>query len=358
MFDAWQAQQRAQKDQERKAKTEAAAALQGYRRSGLSEEETKLAALREQERLQKLDAEQQLHGYRSKLTAEEAKLAAQKQEELRKKQEYEEQLRKNGVVHSQDSTTLMENSGVVSALAAEYSSPNKVQAPVPTYTETPLAPIDSSPALESNSSTNGTVDGTANGATNGTSEPLVKNNHIAPEAQNPNSILDPTPGVAPNTGTDEVLQVSTESSIDPLTPTIIKPSESPLASEAPTIVKSSVKFMFGILTAGDVGTVEFPNKRSKLVEGYLARADQIAKSVIADNKSASSSFESILLSMAYPTASSVKKDETRTDTNRIMVTVTISYSAPDKATSNEFKSQVIERVRAAIAANTFTKIDR
>jgi len=48
MFDAWQAQQRAQKEEERKAKTEATAALQGYRRSGLSEEETKLAALREQ----------------------------------------------------------------------------------------------------------------------------------------------------------------------------------------------------------------------------------------------------------------------------------------------------------------------
>ena len=48
MYDAWQAQQRAQKEEERKAKTDATAALQGYRRSNLSEEETKLAALREQ----------------------------------------------------------------------------------------------------------------------------------------------------------------------------------------------------------------------------------------------------------------------------------------------------------------------
>ena len=48
MYDAWQAQQRAQKEEERQAKTDATAALQGYRRSNLSEEETKLAALREQ----------------------------------------------------------------------------------------------------------------------------------------------------------------------------------------------------------------------------------------------------------------------------------------------------------------------
>jgi len=115
--------------------------------------------------------------------------------------------------------------------------------------------------------------------------------------------------------------------------------------------------MFGILTAGDAG-VSFPQNRNRLVEGYLARADLIAKSVIEDNDSSSSSFESISLSMAYPTASSVKKDESRTDVNRIMVTVTISFTAPNRATSTDFKSQVIDRVRFAIANGSFTKLER
>jgi len=358
MIDAWQAQQRAQKEGERKAKTEAAAALQGYRRSELSEEEIKLATLREQERLQKLNAEQQLHGYRSQLTAGEEKLAAQRQEELRRKQEYEEQLRNNGVVSSHDRTAhlntgLMENSGVVSALAAEYSSPNKVLPPMPTVMKEFRTQPDSSPAMMS--------DHSPIVATNVISKPVVvDNNYIVSEEPNKNMLLDATSAVAPATATGEGLQGTAEAShVAPTITTTTETSPSPLAPAAPssTIVHSSVKFMFGILTAGDVG-VSFPENRSRLVEGYLARADQIAKSVIADSNSSLSSFQSILLSMAYPTASSIKKDDTRIGANRIMVTVTISYSAPNKATSRDFQSQVINRVRAAISAGSFTKLDR
>ena len=137
MYDAWQAQQKALKDQERRAKTEAAAALQGYRKSGLSAEEAKLADLKEQERLQKLNAQQQLRGYRSQLTEDEARLAAQKQEELRKKQEYEEQLRNNGVVSPNGKTGLVGNSGLVSSLAAGYSSSNNLQPPLSNKSSTP-----------------------------------------------------------------------------------------------------------------------------------------------------------------------------------------------------------------------------
>jgi hypothetical protein len=41
-----------------------------------------------------------------------------------------------------------------------------------------------------------------------------------------------------------------------------------------------------------------------------------------------------------------------------MVTVTISFSAPDKATSTDFQSQVISRVKAAISGGKFTKLER
>lgn len=255
MFDAWQAQQKAQKDQERRAKTEAAAALQGYRKAGLSEEETKLAALREQERLQKLNAEQQLRGYRSKLTEEEARVAAQKQEEILKKQQYEEHLRNNGVVSgSNNSNDLVGNSGVVSALAAGYTSPNKVQPNMPKFSPTTSV------------------------------SPPEEENPIASKAQEETVQPNSTPEITPPT------------TAAPIAPTPVSPT--------PPLYKSAVKFMFGILTPTNSGA-SFPQDRSKLVEGYLARADQIAKTVIATNKS----FEAISLCMAYPTASSVKKDE-------------------------------------------------
>lgn len=369
MYDAWQAQQRAQKEQERNAKTEAAAALQGYRRSGLSEDETKLAALREHERLQKLNAEQQLHGYRSTLTEAEAKMAAQKQEELRRKQEYEEQIRNNGVVSSHDPSVghdFKETLGVVSAIAAGYSAPNNVQTPMPAVTKENFTPTDLSSTIMPDPSpvivTNGLSiisDPSPAIATNGISKPVVSDSTIAGTEESKANTLDTMPSIATAAGTEEALQGATQTfQVSAPTATSIETATPPPAPTppAPTSVQSSVKFIFGILTTGDIG-VSFPQDRSRLIEGYLARADQIAKSVIADNNSSSSSFESIMLSLAYPTASSVKKDDSRTDTNRILVTVTILFSAPDNVTCQDFPSQVIERVRAAISAGTFTKID-
>jgi len=336
MFDSFQAQQRDQKDQERKAKTEATAAIQGYRRSGLSEEETKLAALREQERLQRLNAEQQLRGYRGQLSEADAKLAAQKLEELRKRQEQEERLRNNGVVSSSSSSqdAAIGNAGNVSALAAGYSSPHKAQQPpqmLPMVTKASPGQPDLSPTVTPSDPFPIVA------STDGISMPVV-----VPEEPNAPSATSPVESSMNTTGTTEIA---------PSQPVPTEPSSK--------VYQSSVKFMFGILKAGDDDTsVSFPQNRNQLIEGYLARADQIAKSVIADNNFSWSSFESILLSMAYPTASSVQKDETRTDTNRIMVTVTISFSAPDKATSTNFKSQVISRVKSAISGGEFTKLER
>ena len=130
MFDAWQAQQKAQKDQERKAKTEATAALQGYRKSGLTSEETKLAAMREEERLKRLQAQEDLHGYQHKLTKEEEELAKQRQEELRKKQLAEEELRKRHTILTSPSKDDDKAEGVdVSALASGYNNASPTNAP-------------------------------------------------------------------------------------------------------------------------------------------------------------------------------------------------------------------------------------
>ena len=128
MFEQFQAQQKKAKDEERKKKTEAAAALQGYRKTDLSSEEMKLAALREEERQRKAEAASLLQKYRQAgLSEVEAKKAAAKQEEIRRKQQAEERLRStNDVVKAHDPVTvhsslqMMENSGAVSAMAAQF----------------------------------------------------------------------------------------------------------------------------------------------------------------------------------------------------------------------------------------------
>jgi hypothetical protein len=140
MFEQFQAQQKKAKDEERKKKTEAAAALQGYRKTGLTDEEAKIALLREQERQRKAEAAALLQQYRKAgLSEEEAKAAAAKQEEIRRKQMMEEQLRNNGVVSAHDpsvhsSLLGMENSGAVSAMAAQFgvekNDDNKFSIPV------------------------------------------------------------------------------------------------------------------------------------------------------------------------------------------------------------------------------------
>jgi len=324
MYDAWQAQQRARKEEERKAKTEAAAALQGYRRSGLSEEETKLSALREQERLQKLNAEQQLHGYRGQLSEEEAKLAAQKQAELRKKQELESQLRHNGVTKptAPHTVSLTENSGVVSALAAEYSSPSQP------HFSSPTAVTGASTTNSSNNSESLAVDG---------------NPMTAIAAATPTTPT--TPATTP-----------TEMTMSPvaLSPPPSLPPQHTVELDSDSSIQSAVMFMFGILTADDFNIVSSED-RCKLVGGYLARADEITKSVIADDNNNSSSFQSILSSLAYPVTKSVEKDYSRTDVNRTMVTVAISFSAKDNETAEDFRTQVVERVRDAICTGKFTK---
>mmetsp|Transcript_65889 Transcript_65889/g.134091 ORF Transcript_65889/g.134091 Transcript_65889/m.134091 type:complete len:380 (+) Transcript_65889:121-1260(+) len=379
MIDAWQAQQRALKEEERRAKTEAAAALKGYRRSGLSEEETKLAALREQERLQKQSAEEQLRGYRGQLSAEDAKMAAQKQEELRRKQEQEEQLRHNGVVSSNDlpdRNSLAANSGVVSTMAAEYSSPHTVQPPARSAVKDSPAPPNFAPATAP-------ADAPVVAPSNPFPDPVFANNNNRVAAVEPKNEGGTTPGIAaPATAVAPPVAPPVAPSVTPPVAPSVAPSVTPPATVAPPApiatteasssppalvqvpsgppppegIPSAVVFLFGIITVGEMD-VSNSQASSRLTAGYLARADEIAKSVIADdNNSLSPSFQSV--SLAYPVASAVEKDYSRTDANRVMVTITISFYAPDEAACNDFRSHVIGRVGAAITNGSFTKLGR
>ena len=391
-MNAWEDQQRALKGQERKAKLEATAALQSYRRLGLTEEEIKLATLREENRVQKQSAAEQLRGYRGQLSEEEARLAAQRQEELRQKQSLEEQLRTNGVISAhdlvahQESIRLMKDSGAVSELAAGYASPSVPQLPASSF---------------------------------GSSRSMVVPAH-------PNFSPDAPDAVAPSYGYDaaasQFASTTDSRSAGETVPSPNEPAPMPAPIYSPTTsttsFKSKAMFMFGILTAADVDTASH-EERSRLVSRYLARADEIARLAIAESPSC----QSILPSLIYPVASAIEKDHckycivlycsiltqlntagpwqafvctrgmqcssldvlvvlhcclalfprrsssiysnsfhstplymlARTDAHRTRVTVTISFSAPDEATARSFQSQIIGRVRNAISDGSFTR---
>mmetsp|Transcript_47642 Transcript_47642/g.54019 ORF Transcript_47642/g.54019 Transcript_47642/m.54019 type:complete len:387 (-) Transcript_47642:165-1325(-) len=382
MLDQWQAKQRAQKEDERKAKTEATAAIQGYRRSGLSEEETKLAGLREQqrmqkteataaiqgyrrsglseeetklaafreeERMQKLNAEHQLHGYRGQQSEEEVKLAAQKQEELRRRQELELQLRNNGAVPTHDPITRdlpMVDNGVVSALAAGYSSPSLLKQPQE-YQQRPTSLSSSSNEKIPQPDFTAAVE-----AAVATPTVAVYNNDHTTMAEESN--IDAVPGPAsiiPDTATHDAFKATPRT-----TTPIISTEQEPFS----TLHHSTVMFMFGILTADDVDSSSSDDCH-KLVEGYLARADQISKSVIMDNSDNNnnnncSSFGSILSTLAYPVTKSIEKDHSRTDVFRTMVTVAISFSALNETLAKKFQDEVVESIRFSISNGSFTKI--
>jgi hypothetical protein len=269
MFEAWQAQQKALKVEDRKAKSAAAAALQNYRRDNLSEEETKLAALREQERLQKLEAERKLHDYRGHLSEEEAMLAAQRQEELRKKQLMEEQLRNNGVVTANQNQGVhaslkgMENSGAVSAIAAQYTSPTKEQQHVSPlkFSQVATAPlVPDATATVTDFAASAAV---TNGFQQDLSLPMDMESFMSVSCTA--AVIEPTA---------------------PSLPTVI--SSSPVSSQ--------VSFLFGVITS-----TEIPPQ----VDGYLVTTDQIVKNVILDNPN---TFASLALTVGYPIVSSIHKD--------------------------------------------------
>ncbi|KAG7363439.1 hypothetical protein IV203_026799 [Nitzschia inconspicua] len=309
MFEAWQAQQKAQKNEDRKAKSAAAAALQSYRRDGLSEEETKLAILREQERLQKLEAEQKLRNYRGQMSEEEARLFAQRQEELRKKQLMEEQLRNNGVVTANQvgvhaSLRGIENSGAVSAIAAQYTSNQKEE---------------QQEYQEQSSQVIGTKSSSA--------ESMVQDASFCTQTE--------VPFTTNGEEYDTTVPLETETTMLTEASMTLVPPATPIASQ--------VSFVFGILTASDM---------PPQVDGYLAKADQIVKTIVAENPN---NFVALAPSVAYPTVKSIEKDFARTDANRFMVTVSIDFTAPTPSLVQEFQRQVVEAIRIAIANGTFTK---
>lgn len=117
----WQNQLRAQKDAERKQKMEAAEILRKHN-AGVNEEELKLSAMRAEDRKKQMDAEQNLHNYRSNDPVE-VKARPTRQDVAYPAPE---------VIHKEDN---LPTPGSVSAMAGKFSKGPEEQDPV---TGTPL----------------------------------------------------------------------------------------------------------------------------------------------------------------------------------------------------------------------------
>jgi hypothetical protein len=121
-IEAWQTQQKAQKEDERKRKIAAQDALKGYR-GGINEGDAKLAALREEERKQREEAEAQLRGYRGTLSDTDKKLLAQREAERQKRQAEEQRLRALGGkenIEAADAIAAVSVSAMAGKLNGEY----------------------------------------------------------------------------------------------------------------------------------------------------------------------------------------------------------------------------------------------
>ncbi|GKY99952.1 hypothetical protein MPSEU_000948800 [Mayamaea pseudoterrestris] len=87
MMEQWQLQQKALKEQERLKKLESADMLNKFRGGTVTEEELKLKAIKEEERLKKLETTEMHKQYRGGVSEGELKLSALRQEDRMKKQE-------------------------------------------------------------------------------------------------------------------------------------------------------------------------------------------------------------------------------------------------------------------------------
>lgn len=296
-FESWQAQQKAQKDEERKRKTQAAEALRSYKGEATNAEASKLAQLKEQDRQQKLEAERQLREYRGTISEEDTKLTNYKEEERRKKQEAANLLRGYQGTLSEEEAKL--------AAAREDERRKKQQAQEQLYRN-----------LET---------------TKG------ENNCSADEAIAPGSVsamagVFNAPAPMPRETTAMQLAVASDSACDNRSPESVPGS--------PEIVK----FMFGLIAVGEFVSLD----------GYLETIDQMVTNTVGEETKKKAKID-------YPSVLSIKIDSNfmpptgRIDIVRRLVTVAIPFVPTDKRTGKEIKRQIVEAARLQIQSGGFQK---
>jgi hypothetical protein len=91
MYDQWQAQQRAEKEAQRKKKTESAQMLTQFR-GGVSEKDSKMAQMKEEERRKQKESKEMLQGYRGGVSEGDVKMAQMKEEDRKKQKESKDML--------------------------------------------------------------------------------------------------------------------------------------------------------------------------------------------------------------------------------------------------------------------------
>lgn len=269
-MDEWNLRMRAQKEQDRKKKTESAEMLRGYR-GGVKEEDLKLAALRAEERNKKQDAERLLHSYRKDLTEEELHQMEKNARKEQGQQPLPPLVNKGPEQHP--SATIAE--GSVSALAANFNnSPSKqpdTSAGLSTTTNIKATSDAFAPPLvdQDTTATNSqhqslSTDSTDVPMTDGETMHQDRERPFSSEEKKVESSFDAVPheySEAPTSHTGDFVP-------EPIANMAINTSDEPL-HDHPTIVRLDVNFTFGLITATQTTTPE--------CNGYMMAVEEIVQ---------------------------------------------------------------------------------
>eukprot|EP00934_Nitzschia_sp_Nitz4_P005026 Nitzschia sp. Nitz4//scaffold2_size372955//8357//9500//NITZ4_000351-RA/size372955-snap-gene-0.2-mRNA-1//1//CDS//3329546560//5016//frame0 len=325
-FEAWQMQQKAQKEEERKRKTQAAEALRSHKADAASPEAVKLSQMKEAERQKKLEAEQQLRGYRGTMSAGDTKLSAMREEERRKKQEATEMLR--GYQGS-----LSEEQAKQAALREEERR-KKQEAQQALYQslEPTSADSESAGVTGAVAAMTGVFDVSATTEPMEPTEPVVEDSpptesaDIPAEAPpvEPFSAPEPSPVPAPVEGLDNAVAA--------------------VPPPVPAAVPTRFQFMFGVIAIAGAFSAD----------GYLATIDELVALSIGMEDKDSMQFEYPFLAGIQQDGSYVSPDG-RADVIRNLLTVGVQFIAPDQATSDATKSKILQSIQGAISNGSLKK---
>jgi hypothetical protein len=232
-MDEWNSRMRAQKDQERKKKTESAEILRGYRKGELSEGDRKLAAMKLEDRRKQEEAERILREYRETHV-----------EERERRQRQDPNYPYPPVVARQEDAIEFES---VAAKAAQFDSPGKAPSfDSPKKIEGALAQLSASDVavyqLETSPDFSSRKTEEAKGFENSVS------------------------------GSSELAEEDEEKKMEQIDPELVSPNDPPLLHH-PTVVRLDVNFSFGLITTSI----------KPLLDTYMLAVEDVVRKTFEDH---------------------------------------------------------------------------
>lgn len=264
-MEEWNLRMRAQKEQERKKKTESAEILRGYRGGDVSEEARKLAALKLEDRRKHEEAERILREYRETHV-----------EERERRQRKDQDISLPPIVVKQEDLIEFES---VAAKAAQFNSPGKAPAfESPRKMSSFRIQPSTSDVADKEEKGNDYEDGP--GGKTLTLEPALEAAQVAPNAPD----LSPAPSGLAEGGKISAVDGDEEYEEDDdddeekkkdevSDPGLASPGDPPLLHH-PTVVRLDVNFSFGLITTS----------AKPLLDTYMLAVEEVVRKTLEEHK--------------------------------------------------------------------------